>query len=168
MLTDNFLLGITDLHALRYTNSAPFARHKFMNMLTHSKSILDEMLATNLGGRSCDLQRMGKKSQTMWMSRHGQQLAAALIFLLFLSSHCLPSFCAFPLEIPLVVWHCCSEVHKCTYFLTVQLDFKQVCEFCHKYAHYACSIWIIHANLGLRAYKCDKHVLVVCAKHKGQ
>ncbi len=40
--------GITDLHTLRDTNSAPFARHKFMHMLTHSKSILDKMSANNV------------------------------------------------------------------------------------------------------------------------
>lgn len=36
--------GITDLHALQDTNSAPFARHK--HMVTHSKSILDNIWLT--------------------------------------------------------------------------------------------------------------------------
>ncbi len=55
--------GITDLHALRYTNSAPFARHKFMNMLTHSKSILDEMLANNLEEGLAICKEWGKRAK---------------------------------------------------------------------------------------------------------
>ncbi len=104
----------------------------------------------------------------MWMSRHGQQLAAALIFLLFLSSHCLALLLRFSPGNPIGGLTLLLRGAQMHIFFDCSARFQTSLRVCHKYAHYACSIWIIHANLGLRAYKCDKHVLVVCAKHKGQ
>lgn len=53
--------GITDLYAVQDTNSAPFARHKLMHMVTHSKSILDNMSANNVEEGLAVLRRIWNK-----------------------------------------------------------------------------------------------------------
>lgn len=114
--------GITDLHALQDTNSAPFARHK--HMVTHSKSILDNICTEGEWG-----------GQTIWMrqwwSRRGQRLAATLMFFMFfglLFPLPRPPLAFFLLGNLLAVGYCCSEMHQCTH-LTVWLDFKKVCDY---------------------------------------
>ncbi len=129
--------GIIDLHALRYTNSAPFARHKFMNMLTHSK-----MMANHLEEGLVILQRMGKKSQTMWMSRHGQQIA--IYFCCFCLPTASPSFCAFSPRNPIGGLTLLLRGAQMHIFFDCSARFQTSLRVCHKYAHYACSI---HANL---------------------